>query len=300
MIKNQKISQSILIIVLLYAISFKVAAQSLLNVQQTSQRTPARLKIDGKATEWNNQYLAYNTATSVFYTIANNNDEVYLVIHATEPRVIEKMIEGGISFTISAADKNITILFPLLSMDKARGILVTAGKPLSDNINPAEVQPTKQEPEQQHANLMPGANRAIPMPTTGLAGANNDLMESLKEIKVSGISEITDTIKGVTPISRYYGDLPLHYHNFKIIEIDNKDGIKAMTQFDADGSYTYELAMPVKYLGASSKFSYAITLNARGEDERFGDIISYSNKVMLNQYLETPTSFGGEYVLAGK
>ena len=299
MIKNQKISQSILIIVLLYAISFKVAAQSLLNVQQTSQRTPARLKIDGKATEWNNQYLAYNTATSVFYTIANNNDEVYLVIHATEPRVIEKMIEGGISFTISVPDKNITILFPLLSIDKARSILVKAGKTLSDNINPAEAQPIKPGTAQQRRGLM-AANKTVPVPATGLAGANDDLTESLKEIKVSGISEITDSIKGVTPMSRYYGDLPLHYHNFKIIEIDNKDGIKAMTQFDADGSYTYELAMPVKYLGASSKFSYAITLNARGEDERFGDIISYSNKVMLNQYLETPTSFGGEYVLAGK
>ena len=37
-------------------------AQKLPNTQETSLRAPANLKVDGKPTEWNNQFQAYNKA----------------------------------------------------------------------------------------------------------------------------------------------------------------------------------------------------------------------------------------------
>jgi len=86
-------------------ILFNGYAQKLPNKQEASLRAPANIKIDGQATEWNNKYQAYNNATEVFYTIANDDDNLYLIIHARKSRIIEKMMEGGISFTVSPTNK---------------------------------------------------------------------------------------------------------------------------------------------------------------------------------------------------
>lgn len=44
---------------------FSVGAQKLPNLQQSSMRAPANIKIDGKPIEWG-QYQAYNRATEIF------------------------------------------------------------------------------------------------------------------------------------------------------------------------------------------------------------------------------------------
>jgi len=54
------------------------------------------VRIDGKITEWGN-FQAYNPATEISYTMANDNDKLYLVCSATQPEVIQKIIEGGIN-----------------------------------------------------------------------------------------------------------------------------------------------------------------------------------------------------------
>ncbi len=93
-------------------------AQKLPNVQKTSQRAPADIKIDGKATEWDNKFQAYNHATDVFYTVSNDDYHLYLTVQATDQSIINKIMSGGITFTINKAGKKndkdgISITYPL-------------------------------------------------------------------------------------------------------------------------------------------------------------------------------------------
>ena len=94
-------------------------AQKLPNLQQQSVYAPANIKIDGKANEWNSQFQAFNNATEVFYTISNNTENLYLTMRATEIAVIQKIIAGGVSFTLKNIDKKsaiapVTITYPLV------------------------------------------------------------------------------------------------------------------------------------------------------------------------------------------
>lgn len=85
----------------LAALAFANAnAQKLPNKQEVSVRIPANVKIDGKATEWKNKFQAYNKSTDFFYTIANNNDELYLVIQTKDHFVINKIIDRGLTLSI--------------------------------------------------------------------------------------------------------------------------------------------------------------------------------------------------------
>lgn len=78
----------------------QVNAQKLPNVQTESLRAPANIKIDGKATEWNNKFQAYNKNTEVFYKLANDNEKLYLAVQATDEVIIKKIVMGGITLTI--------------------------------------------------------------------------------------------------------------------------------------------------------------------------------------------------------
>jgi len=81
-------------------IFFAANAQRLPNVQQVSLRAPADIKIDGKATEWNNHFQAYNDTTHVYYTIANDDKNLYLTVQASDRGIIRMIMVNGVSFTI--------------------------------------------------------------------------------------------------------------------------------------------------------------------------------------------------------
>src|ERR1700761_303273 len=94
------------------------SAQKLPNVQTASLRAPANMKIDGKATEWNNQFQAYNHATDIFYTISNDDSKLYLTVRATDKQVMNKILRGGVTFTVQPSGKKtdkdgISITYPL-------------------------------------------------------------------------------------------------------------------------------------------------------------------------------------------
>jgi len=95
-------------------------AQKLPNTQEVGLRAPATTKIDGKATEWNNQFQAYNKSTDIFYTISNDDDKLYLTIQSVNPEMITKIIGGGLTFTVQKSgrknDKNgVSITFPVFN-----------------------------------------------------------------------------------------------------------------------------------------------------------------------------------------
>jgi len=98
-------------------IALNTYAQKLPNVQQAGLRAPANVKIDGKATEWG-EFKARNTATDVFYTIANDDKKLYLIVHTEAGTVTSRAAAGGIKLTIQKnGSKNaqgaVSIKYPL-------------------------------------------------------------------------------------------------------------------------------------------------------------------------------------------
>ena len=81
----------------LFCIAISADAQKLPTEQQVSLRAPAGLKIDGKATEWDNKFQAYNHHTDFYYTIANDDNNLYLIVQANEPAIIKRILKGGIA-----------------------------------------------------------------------------------------------------------------------------------------------------------------------------------------------------------
>jgi len=277
-------------------------AQKLPNVQTNAIFSPANIKIDGSASEWGDKYSAYNKNVEFFYTLANDNDNVYVVVHAIKSRIVEKIIEGGISFTVSKSAKKdnkekAVILFPLIPLPVGKGTLVAAGKSLTGT--------TMNNDHQDLTQLLNA--EAKEKFTNSMAKANEELIANMKEIKVSGMDAVIDTIANVNQKTPYYRTLPLRSHSFKIIPKDNQDNIKAMVQFDDKGELTYELQIPLKYINnlqtKANTFFYNITINGRGEDGRPGNTIAFSrppNQIILDQDMEEPTDFSGEYTLAKK
>ncbi|GAB2978990.1 hypothetical protein GCM10027049_13310 [Mucilaginibacter puniceus] len=110
----KKITLSITIVSLFFIGAY---AQKLPQVQQTSLRAPADIKIDGKPKEWGGRFQAYNKTTGVYYTIANDAENLYLAIYSNEKDYTDKIIRNGITISFNAnkksKDGSVVIKYPL-------------------------------------------------------------------------------------------------------------------------------------------------------------------------------------------
>jgi hypothetical protein len=111
--------KSILLMLMIGIVNIAIA-QKINNVQQGSIKAPAGLKIDGKLTEWGTDLQACNKTTKLWYTLANDDRDIYLAIKSTDAVNINKILAGGISFSINTADKKkdkdaYVITFPVVS-----------------------------------------------------------------------------------------------------------------------------------------------------------------------------------------
>lgn len=110
-----------ILLVLTIAISVNIQAQKLPNKQEASVKAPANVKIDGKPVEWGN-FTAYNSATELFYTLANDEQNFYLIIQAGNRRAMHKIFAGGISLFLTNAtnaDKNARGIITYLAFPKS-------------------------------------------------------------------------------------------------------------------------------------------------------------------------------------
>lgn len=254
---------------------YSAYGQKLPNIQRNSYRAPINIKIDGKASEWGNQFQAYNNATQVFYTLANDSNNLYLVLQSGDLLIEKKILSGGVLLSISTIgkkDKSPMILkFPLLSESIASGI--------GHNLNEINPSPKMEKETSKNDSL--------------ILLMNKHLDNYLKEIAVKGIPSIEDSV----------------------LSVYNSNGIKAFAQFDNNASLTYELAIPLKYLsliaGKSSKITYNIKVNnifSQGKVVML-DPGASSNSTMViigssingknqseNQALNSDTDFWGEYI----
>lgn len=262
-------------VILLSFVSTYTYAQKLPKIQQVNQRAPFNIKIDGKASEWNNKFLAFNTNVELFYTLSNDDKNLYLTVRAVDALVIRKIINAGLVFTInpsgnkSDTSHQVSVTFPIFDK-KNRPMLNLRQKPVVTKDSTVS--------SKQIDSFMNAANQQIAL--------------KAKEIKVLGIPSIGDTL----------------------ISVYNDNEIKAGAQFDHQIAYNFELAIPIKYLRLNindqQKFSYNILLNGSNDVE--GAILLYKPDgkpagiiVPKNpprgieiQYMQYPNDFWGEYILA--
>jgi len=71
------------------------------NKQEGSVQAPDNIKIDGNTDEWDNKFQAYNHAIGCYYTIANDNNNLYIAIQSKDNNVTDKILAGGINITLS-------------------------------------------------------------------------------------------------------------------------------------------------------------------------------------------------------
>jgi hypothetical protein len=89
----------------LILMTFIATAQKLPEVQSAGVWAPANIKIDGDANEWDNKFKAFNKTAGIYYTLSNNEDHLFLTVQATDPIMINKIVAGGLTFTIQKSDK---------------------------------------------------------------------------------------------------------------------------------------------------------------------------------------------------
>jgi len=133
-----KISAATLLFI---ALSPSVYSQKLNTVQQGSVWAPANIKIDAKLKEWDDTFQAYNKVTEVFYTIANDDKNLYLVLKSTDPINNNKIIAGGINFTINTTNIKkekdaYLVIFPLIDMSAMRNQIMTMRSSGGNNGEP--------------------------------------------------------------------------------------------------------------------------------------------------------------------
>lgn len=242
-------------------------AQKLPNKQEAALKAPASIKIDGKATEWDD-FKAYNSATEVYYTIANDDKNLYLVIQATNPLVARKIIAGGVTFSVgitanNSAKQNVAVTYPLY-----------------DRKNPPNFN------MKNKASFAANSAQA----DSFMTGSNKELVRYARQVIVTGLKTFSDTLS-----------------------VYNEEGIMVSAQFNNRLAYTYELALPLKYLNTAvskgSPLNYNIRLNGSAYAEgAFFEMITGGMRVTSPtkplpaikdmQLIAAATDMSGTYMLA--
>ena len=272
-------------------------AQKLPNKQERSVWAPPNPKIDGQTDEWNNKFEAYNRATEVFYTIANDDNYIYLIAQAVSPRIAQKILEGGVTFRLTTNKHNtdwISITFPLISKKDNQPIIYNS---------------QKKRVMAKDSNINKVLNDSILLLTNKL------LKNNLKHIRINGITgdDITDTVEINPSNENYFLGLPMHQKNDRYLLINNNDGIKTAAEFTRSRALNIKFAIPLKFFNSKgiklNKIWYGVKLNGRMDTNGKlspGYVVTYKfgqgGKVLStsDEDLNNATDFSAEYTLAKK
>jgi hypothetical protein len=160
---------------LLFAgLSSTAFSQKLPAIQETSIWAPANAKADARLNEWNDTFQAYNKTTTVYYTVANDDKNLYLVIKSTDQTNNNKIIGGGINFTINTDGKKkekdaFTIMYPVVNIANLRN---------------------------QMMRRM-GGNNGQPLDSAAIAGMRKQAISMAKEIKLIGFKDVPDSLVSI-------------------------------------------------------------------------------------------------------
>lgn len=105
---------------------FSASAQKLPATQQLSLYAPDN-KPEGLFTASADKFQAYNKSNHLYYTIANNADNLYMIVHTNDKLIIQKIVRWGLTLTVSNTDKidpgSPSIGFPVPDGDKNFSII---------------------------------------------------------------------------------------------------------------------------------------------------------------------------------
>ncbi|MES2428446.1 MAG: hypothetical protein V4560_15810 [Bacteroidota bacterium] len=208
-------------------------------IQEGNTRAPANVKIDGKLTEWNDSFQAYNKVTHLYYTVANDDKNLYLIIKTSDATTNAKITAGGITLAINTEgkkkDKDVySLTYPIIPRN--------TGRPAGGNFNTVGGGGGVRTMSVMIGG--PGGGQRGSAPDSAMIKAAHErTVNAAKEIKVSGFKDITDSL----------------------IAIYNEYDIKATIGYDKEGSFVYELAVPLKLLSmaadSKNEIAYNIKLN---------------------------------------
>lgn len=229
-------------------------AQKLPAVQQVSLFAPYH-KAGNLLAVLDNKFQAYNKNNRLYYTISNDDNNLYLSAYTTDKLTIQKIVRWGLALAVDRGKKigrgSPSISFPIPDHDNNFMIIRTFGSEVASK-----------------------------------ASYNAKMAKICKFIAVNNLTGINDPT----------------------ISVYNSDGIKALASFNDKLEYTYELTVPLKYLNIDVKdkirFHYDIKLNGGDSDARPGAPAApkpMDGRSNPNQdFLFSPTNFGGIYTLAAK
>lgn len=212
------------------------SAQKVNELQEVSIVAPHSLKIDGKNFEWAPENFSSNKRTSISYIISNDDKNLYLVVKSTDVMNNNKILAGGITFSINPDGKkkekeSLTLTYPNI---------VRAGRGPGGQGGGGRMQ------GRAMGMSMPaggGGPQSAKQRDSAMTAMQKTQLATAKEIKIRGFKKTTDTL----------------------VSIYNQSGIKAFASIDTANVYFYEAAIPLEELGlsvdASKEFAYNIKLN---------------------------------------
>lgn len=260
---------------LLPALLFSIcaSAQKLPGIQTAGLRAPAKVKIDGKATELGNKFQAYNTAIQAFYTVANDDTKLYVTVYTDKKEIVNKIINGGISFTINknlkkTAVGGTTVTYPVFDKDD---------RPFINTNALALINPESKEATHKADSLM--------------QTFNSTFTNKAKMIRLSGLKDLDTLISvynkdGVRP--RAALDNKLHYTyelaiDLKLLELSAAD----------HNRFSYNIRFN------EVDIDYVPGMEIARNDEGFITKIFVQNPQLANSFAAalSPTDVWGEYSL---
>ncbi|MGV3509684.1 MAG: hypothetical protein ACO1N7_10380 [Sphingobacteriaceae bacterium] len=259
------------------------------NVQENPVWATQPVKVDGKTNT--TDFGAFNKSTKLFYTMSNDDKNLYMVIKSSDNSNNNKIMMGGITLTINTDGKRkekdgFLITYPLIVRQQASRGQSSGGQ--------RQVYGGGREGGQRSSGGSFGQrtqSTSNAADSTTIARRKQQLA-SVKEIKVFGFNTITDSL----------------------ISIYNEHNILVAANFDEKGAFVYELSIPLNLLGlteVNNEFAYNVKINGFQFSSRFSGgertMSAESNEQRgggsrsnFDPAAFLPTDFWGKYSLAKK
>ncbi|GAB3934939.1 hypothetical protein [Mucilaginibacter myungsuensis] len=241
-----------------------VFAQKLPNVQKTSVYAPAGIKIDGKTTEWNNTFQANNSATAISYTMANDEENLYLAIQATDGSIINKVLNGGIRIKVIGANK--------------------AGQPVK--LSAMLVKPIG------HINVSQKLKDKGADTDSLINALSTQVNNGIKDLYLTGVKDIADTTLSV--FNEYGVKQAIKFDINRAMNVEIAIPLKYISHLIIADNFKYNLMLPGINMGGIVK------MNVNGVQTDVSTLIGMPGLSPNFQSMFTPTDFSGNYNLAKK
>lgn len=261
------------LIVALVLMTVSLHAQKLPIVQQASLRVPGNIKVDGKAAEWGDKFEAYNPATDVYYTIANDDKKLYLVFQATDRYNITRIVNGGLKISVQKNrgkddSGSPSVQFPYMEKGKKISFI--------QRLNMTG------ETEERKKQLLDSAMQAN----------NRKLRNNVKYIYTKGIP-------GVDSLLSIYNEQGIQAANtFDIDKIYTVEIAIDLKYFGLSITDTSKFAYHITLNGGANKYAMGISFGLATNDDGTPAEAFTKQANHLIEVNGATTDFWGEYTLA--